>query len=115
MLGKYIKINNETVPNPTKFAFSYEVTESEQKSEAGTDLVIVTRTNQCIIGLSFNLSSAWADKIQNWCAANSVVLTFNGTNITGRLRGFSKELVEHSEYTAGTNGLWRVDCEFREI
>ena len=44
MLGHgYITIGSTTLPNPVDFSISYENNETENKSEAGTALVSVTR------------------------------------------------------------------------
>lgn len=116
-LGKFLKINNEVIPNPKLGGFSktLNLIETVNQSEAGSDLVSVTRTEKPIFNMTFDLSSVWRDKLDSYAKLLSVNFTVDGVNYVGRFRAGSQSLVENSAHTDGTQGLWTCTYTFTTI
>lgn len=116
-LGRYLKINNVAIPNPKEGGFSVTPTliETVNQSEAGTDLVSVTRTSKPIFNMTFDLSSAWKTKLDNYSKLLSVTLSVDGVSYVGRFRAGSQQLVGNSAHTDGTQGLWTCQYTFTTI
>lgn len=117
MLGKFLKINGETIPNPKEGGFSISpgFVENVNTSEAATDLVTVVRTSKPVFNMNFQLSSTWKAKLDAYSKLLSVTLTYNGQNYTGRLRAGSQSLVGNSAHTENTDGLWNCAYTFTTI
>lgn len=116
MLGKYLKVNGETLPNPNPGSFSYKYNPDESvfTSEAGTQLTQIRRLDRLSWSGSFNCSSRLKAQLEAFVLLPSVTCQIgNGSSISGRLRlGGDVSLVEDSEKTKGTNGLWVVPLTF---
>lgn len=116
MLGKFIKIDNEQMPNPNPgtFAYRYNPDENVFKSEAGTELSNIRRLNRISWSAAFNCTSTLKEKLETMVLKPSVEVSIdNGTAISGRLRlGSDISLVEDSEYLSATQGLWVVPLVF---
>lgn len=116
MLGRrYLQINNTPIPNPISFKIVNEEDETINISEAGTELVRVRRLNKKRFSGTWNLTSFWLKKFQEWCESNSVTLTYQGNSYTCRMRDFNPQLVEDSEYTETSEGLWKISPTITEI
>ena len=115
MLGRYIKIDNVVMPNPIAFSYTYDADESVYKSEAGTELSNIRRLDRLSFSATFNCSSRLKDSLVGLCMTPSVdVQIDNGAVTSGRLRlNGDIELVENSEKTGGTQGLWTVRVQFQ--
>lgn len=114
MLGKYIKINDSTLPNPVSFTYTYNPSENVYESEAGTQLSNIRRLDRLSFSASFNCSSRLRDTLVTYCKTPSVSVKIdNGTVVNGRLRlSGDIALVEGSENNEGTQGLWTVPVTF---
>lgn len=114
MLGRYIKINDIELPNPTSFSYGYNPSENVYESEAGTQLSNIKRLDRISWSASFNCTSTLRDTLLTYCKTPSVKVKIdNGDAIDGRLRLAGEvALVENSEYTEGTQGLWTVPVKF---
>ena len=116
MLGKrYIKINNEGVPNPTDFDYSFDEDETVSMSEAGTELVRVRRLDKRTFKATWQVSSFWLKKFEDWCKEPTVTVTYQGNDFTCRMRGFGPKLAENSEYVETSDGLWTITLTMTEI
>lgn len=116
MLGKqYISINMVPIPNPVTLDISMETVEKISQSEAGTDIVQSVRSSKMSGSMNMQLSSYWADRMEDFCALDDVSVLIGGKSYHCRLRKFKKSLVENSEYTYGTDGLWKVSVSIMEI
>lgn len=113
-LGKYIKINNELMPKPTRFEFSYNPNENIFTSEAGTEMSNIVRLDRPSWSATFPCSDRLRDKLVSYCLSASVTSVIdNGASMTGRLRlSGAITLVEDSEEVNGTQGLWEVPVVF---
>lgn len=114
-LGKYIAVDSVTYPNPTKFQIKYSNNEAVNLSEAFTELVSVNRLCKFGFDASFQLTSAWYNRILNDCRKTSVSCEVGGISYRGRLRIKDASLEKNSENTAGTAGLWTVKVSFTEF
>lgn len=115
MLGKYIVINSETLPNPTSFSADEETIENVFQSEAGTDLGAVVRFGKVRAKATFQVTSFWRDKLQAYSQTATESVTIDGTTMTMRIRNFSQKLVPNSENIQNTDGLWTVSLDFIEV
>ena len=115
MLGHgYITIGSTTLPNPVDFSISYENNETENKSEAGTALVSVTRLLRRNISFTCQVTSIWRDQLLTLAGQNSTTLTLLGTTYNGRLRLTGEQLAQGSELCSLSNGLWTMQLTFIE-
>ena len=114
-LGRYIKINDEVMPNPTAFSYDNPPDESVFTSESGKRMTQIRRLDRFTFSASFDCSSRLRDKLEALCQAPSVTVYMDGseTGIPGTLRkSGATSLVEGSERTTGTQGLWTVPVVF---
>lgn len=109
-----ITLDGETLFEPVTWNESYSVVESTSTSEAGTDLVNVTRSDKLQVSASFQCSSLWYHKFHTMSVKPQLVLTkydslTNTTsNRTVRMRDFSGELQRYSKDIPGSNGYYNV-------
>lgn len=115
MLGKYIEINSEALPNPKSFSAEEETIENVYQSEAGTDLGQVVRFGKVSAKATFQVTSFWRDKLKAYSQTTTESVTIDGTTMTMRIRNFSQKLVPNSENVEGTDGLWTVSLDFIEV
>lgn len=114
-LGRFISINGEQVPNPAPGSFSMGLNPQENlyTSESGLQMSNVVRLDRPSWGATFDVSSKWRDKFLTWCKLASVTCVIDGETMSGRLRlSGAYTLVENSENTQGTQGLWEVPITF---
>lgn len=115
MLGKYIKINNQDMPNPVPGTFEMQLNPDENvfTNEAGGQMSNVRRLTRVSWSATFQCTGTMKDKLLGFCAAPQVSATIHNTTYPGRLRlSGAVALYENSEYTAGTDGLWTVPVVF---
>lgn len=114
MLGKYITINSTLMPNPAQFEYTYPPDETVYTSEAGTQLTNVRRLDRLTFKAEWHCSSRLRDQLLVLCKTPSVSVSIDGaTPVSGRLRlAGGPKLVEDSENTNGTQGLWVVSTTF---
>lgn len=116
MLGKkYLTIGDLAIPNPISTTISYKNIENVNTSEAGTDLVNITRLMKRTIKIQLNSSSFWLDRYVELCKVKQTVLYFRGEEIQVRARLTGASLIENSEMTNNTDGLYEVNIELLEI
>lgn len=114
MLGRYLRINNVEMPNPTTFEYQYNPSENIYESEAGTQLSNIRRLDRLSFTASFNCSSRLKDTLEGICKSASASVSIDGGEaLSGRIRlGGAITLVEGSENVGGTQGLWSVPIIF---
>ena len=114
MLGKYITINSEKMPNPVSFEGpGPKPSENIFESEAGVRLTQVRRLDRPSWTATFQCTSSMRDKILGYCKMASVVTIVDGVTMEGTLRTSGlPQLVKNSEYCIGTSGLWSVSVVF---
>lgn len=115
MLNRYLKINNTIIPNPINFSETPQFIETVNQSEAGSDLIAVTRAEKLVLTMTFNLSSFWLAKLKTYSQMLQVTLNYNGVDYIGRFRPATNTLQPGSEKTKNTNGLFACQFTFTEI
>lgn len=111
MLGsKFLKINGESIPNPVagSFKVAYEADETVELSEGGTELGSVRRLNKRTFSGTWQLSSFWLKKFEQWCTSRTVSVTYQDTTYVCRMRGYDADLFNNSEYVPNSDGLWTL-------
>lgn len=117
-LGKFLTINNTQMPNPNTGTWSESLNpiESEYYTENGTRKVVPTRLDRKSWNAEFNCTGTMRATLEGYCKLASVSCTVNGVSYTGTLRlNGEVRLVENSEYTDGTAGLWVVPLYFQSF
>ena len=117
MLGRFITIDGELIPNPNPGSFSENFPPQENvfTTEAGTQLSSVVRLDRYTWSGEFNVSSRMKEALKTLAFKPSVTCVVNGVSFSGRLRAGSISLVENSEYTRNTDGLWVMNLTFEEF
>ena len=121
MLGKYMKFNGETVPNPTAYSESADVIETQWETESGGINANVSRYDRLKVSVSFDVSSAWQMKLKTYSKMKTVTVSLYDTTAgtsadhTMIIRNYKSTLVPHSERTDRTNGIWQVSFDLQEV
>jgi hypothetical protein len=117
-----VTINSTSIPVPIEWSENSEVVENVNTTEAGTDVTDVLRVDKLTVTASFDVSSAWLATFKGWAKSTSP-LTVNiydasqSAYVTRsmRIRNFVSALVQHSDNTSGTIGLWNVSFDLIEF
>lgn len=115
MLGYYLKFNGTAFPNPLTPSMASQAIENVSTSEAGTDLVVLVRPSKKTWSFTFNLSSRTRDILKNLSMQETVTMNYMGTNYTVRIRDYSEQLAENSEWAANTDGLFVCSVKVMEF
>lgn len=116
MLGhNYITINGISIPNPTSLSISDANVETIKVAEDGYDVGNVSRLGKRTFNFSFNSTFYGKKKIRDLCLLAQVNLTFNGEQMSGRLRIKDEKMVAGSEMIARSDGLWTISVSFMEF
>lgn len=121
MLKDYpVKFNSEEIPEPVKWEEDYSNEETVIKTEAGTDVVIVTRYGKLSVTTQFNCSSRWAAKFAGYRDKGEITVELYDIKTGGyglrkmRIREFKSSIVKNSHRTVGTNGLYEISFILEE-
>lgn len=116
------KINNTPIPVPIEWSENSEVVENVNTTEAGTDVTDVLRVDKLTVTASFDVSSAWLATFKGWSNSTSALSVKIYDPVTDaylersmRIRNFVSNLVQHSDNTSGTIGLWNVTFDLIEF
>lgn len=121
MLASYpIQINNQDIPLPVSWSEASETVENVAQTEAGTDQVIVVRRDKLTASATFHCSSKWAGTFAILRDTEPLTVkiydaksnTYKQRSM--RIRSFSTTLIENSDRTEGTEGLYEVSFELKE-
>lgn len=117
-----VTINSTAIPVPISWNETAEVVENVNTTEAGTDVVDILRTDKLTVNASFNVSSAWLATFKGWANSTSALTVKIYDAVTDayitrymRIRNFTNNLVENSDRTSGTIGLWNVTFDLIEF
>lgn len=106
---------------PLKWDESYEVVESKNTTEAGTDQIIVTRYDKLSVSASFQCSDRWAAVFASFRDKDSIAVKLYDLKTKGyktrtmRIRNFKSGPEKNSEKLSGTNGLYIVSFDLLEF
>lgn len=116
------KINNTPIPVPIEWSENSEVVENAMTTEAGTDVVDVLRVDKLTVTASFDVSSVWLATFKGWANSTSALAVKIYDPVTDayversmRIRNFVSNLVQNSDNTSGTIGLWNVTFDLIEF
>lgn len=116
MLGfEYLKYNDLVLPPPASFDINFDNVENINNSEAGTKIGTVTALGLRVINVGWNVSSFWLNKLLAIGHTTEGYLTFNNDRIKVTARLGAAGLVENSELTPNTNGLYSISMTFTEV
>lgn len=120
---RVIKVNGEWLPEPDgDLDFKGTKVKSENETEAGTTMVIVTRPTKLSIAGTWKLSGAWMDKFRRYREADTVTVGAYYPN-SGTLSTYECqfEITKETHLTkargqlVNRNGLYEVDVEITEL
>jgi len=118
MLGQFLTIENVQMPNPNTGTWKENLNADENRytTENGILKVIPRRLDRKSWSAEFNCSSTMRATLEGYCKMARVGCTVKGVSYSGTLRlGGEVSLVENSEYTSGTDGLWIVPLIFESF
>ena len=115
------KFNDTEILRPVSWSETANVIESVQTTEAGTDVINVTRYDKLSISAEFGCSAPWAKIFREFSQVDTFTLTrynvISGEDEerTVRMRNYTQTLVKDSETLAGFYGLYNISFELEEI
>lgn len=124
MLVNYpIKLNNVTLLFPTSWDERYSQVESVNVSEAGTDIVQVTRLLKLTLSLGYNVTGTLLPTFEYFRNRPDETITVsvfdadadNYVTKTMRMRNFKKSLKRKSQELGDVNGIWSVSFDLIEM
>ncbi len=117
-----VKINNTPIPVPIEWSENSEVVENAMTTEAGTDVVDVLRVDKLTVTASFDVSSSWLATFKGWANSTSALAVKIYDPVTDayversmRIRNFISNLVQNSDNTSGTIGLYNLTFDLIEF
>lgn len=117
-----VKINNTAIPVPIEWSENSEVVENAMTTEAGTDVVDVLRVDKLTVTASFDVSSSWLATFKGWANSTSALTVDIYDPVTNtykqrsmRIRNFISNLVQNSDNTSGTIGLYNLAFDLIEF
>ena len=114
--SNYMTIGGLSIPNPQKgIKIAYNNIEKTAQSEAGTDLVLITRLMKRTFSFNAQVTSEWYAKFRTLCSASTTTLLYQSESITVRARITSAQLAQNSEFAGGTDGLWTLGIQLIEV
>lgn len=120
--GTYpLKFNNTEIPFPKSYSEDSQIIETVKQSEAGTDLVSVTRRNKLHASMTFKCLASWVATFATFEALDSFLFyRFNprtGTyeSRTVRMRNFKHSLENGSQDLTAVDGVWSVSFDLEEF
>lgn len=115
MLGYYLSFDGSQFPNPLPSSRRRsEVVETVNRSEAGTDLVVMTRSAKRTWNFDFALSNHYRRILENLSKEEQVTMTYMGYTYIVRVRDYSEQLIEGSEWSSESNGLYNCSVTVTE-
>jgi len=116
-----IQINNTSIPFSGSMEEKYDTIETVNTSEAGTDVVQVSRLGKLTLSISYKILSNWLKTFEDWAFDNTwktvKIYDFSTSAYkerTMRMRNYKKKLVKNSEGLAATTGIWEVSFDLIE-
>lgn len=124
LLNNYpVTINSHELPSPSSWQISVGIVENVMQTEAGTDVVDLTRAGKITINAQFKLAEGTSDTdeigqevktLQGFATAGALTVKYYdpGTAAyaekTMRMRNFTAQLVPRSDRLTAVNGVWNV-------
>lgn len=122
MLADYpTLINTVALIRPVNWTEEYGTIENSNQTEAGTDVVDVTRRGKMTITASYKCSSFWAKKFIDWYSLATLTVKIYDPSTDGyvehtmRMRNLKKKTIKNSEKISYGNGLYEVSFKLVEF
>lgn len=101
---------------PSSFDYNFNPIEESNQSEAGTELVSVTRLDKKIFNLGFTaINSTLLDSIEGLCKKKTVTVKYRDKEYVCRARGFAPKLAPMAHKYKRSDGIWDVTINLTEI
>lgn len=106
---------------PSKWEESSAVVETTNKTEAGTDIVTVTRYDKLTVSCEFKCSDMWAASFAGFRDKDFINVKMYDLKTRGyktrkmRIRNFKSDRKDGSEKLPSTNGLFTVSFDLIEF
>lgn len=113
--------DNVAMPFPNSWTENFDVVESVQTSEAGTDIVQVVRYDKLRISASYNCLSDQVKIFKGYSNQETIEVSVYDqieegyATHTMRMRDFSVSYVKDSQDFTVTKGIWKVSFSLLEI
>ena len=116
MLGRdYIEINGVGY-TPSQFSYELQAIEDVSESEAGTELIDVTRLDKHVFHASWEgIDATLLGQLEEICKARTVSLTYKGDTYLCRARGINPQLINRAWKYRHSDGLWNVSVNFTQV
>ena len=122
MLADYpIYFDEDEVLRPTDWSEDFSVVEKVNKTEAGTDIRVVTRYDKMTADATFYVTDKWAKFFKTYSQKPSFTLKKYDVLTEGYeerqvvLRGLKIERLQKSEKIVVSNGLYAVSFKLEEL
>ena len=108
------------IVRPNKWEESYEVVDTVNTTEAGTDVVDISRLSKLTVSASYKCSSDWAKKFKEFSRSLTISVKIYDTEsetyktYTMRMRDFKQKLKKGSEFVRYGNGVYEVSFKLEE-
>ena len=115
------KFDNTAIDFPLTWTETVNTIEDVQRTEAGTDIIILTRTNKLSVSVTAKVSSTKLAFYDTYSKKKSFTLSRYDANAgaydtrTVRMRNYSRSLVRHSEDLSVSYGVWNISYTLEEI
>ena len=113
--------DNVAMPFPNSWTETSDVVESVQTSEAGTDIIQVTRYDKLKISASYGCLSDQVKVFKAYSKQSTISVSIYDqiaetyVTRTMRMRNFSANYVKDSQDLTVTKGVWKVSFNLLEI
>lgn len=114
-------INGVDVFSPDSWTVTPSVVETEFRTEAGTDAILVERFDKVTISAKYTASAKWLKTFQGWAVTPSLTVKYYDpisegySERTMRLRNFKYVLIPGSENLNTSMGLYTVSFDLIEF
>ena len=122
MLKDYpVYFDQTKIFTPDKWDEKRDVIENAFQSEAGTDIISVTRYGKLSVSASFSCSDKWASIFTQFSEQDFIMVKIFDVVKKDyalhemRMRNFNTSIIQGSERVAGTNGLYSVSFDLEEF
>ena len=115
------KFDNTAIDFPLTWQETVNTVEDVQRTEAGTDVIILTRTDKLSVSVTARVSSSkiiffdeYSKKKSFTLARYDMARNMYETR-TVRMRNYTRSLLRHSEGLEVTKGVWDISYTLEEI
>ena len=123
MLSQYpIIFDNTTIPfYPSAYDRSDDKVSVINQTEDGHDDVELIRAEKTSLSLTFNVNSHWAKILKEYRRKSSISVKIYDLELGGyatktmRMEDYSESLLQHSEKTHGSMGLYTISFTLEEF